>query len=395
MRRISVLVIAVYSLLNSCKSDNTVAGGSNGGNQTGLTNVGVQVAFPSLTFTLPLAIVDPNDGTNRLFVEEQDGRILSFENSSTATSVDTFLNITDRVARQGQEEGLLGLAFDPGYSSDGYFYVNYTTPSPLRSRVSRFHVPSGTPNRADAGSELILLEYNQPFSNHNGGCLQFGPDGDLYIGVGDGGSGGDPLGNGQSKTTVLGKILRLDVRHATSSATYAIPPDNPFVSDTGGVRKEIYALGLRNPWRFSFDPEDGRLWCADVGQDKWEEIDLIEKGKNYGWNVMEGLHCFNPAVNCNSTGLTMPIWEYGHAIGQCITGGYVYRGGSVPALSGMYIYADFIAGQIWGLQYSPSHPPTNVLIQQTGLLISSFGVDHTNELYICAFDGKIYRLVTK
>ncbi len=395
MRKFSLLVLALYALLNSCKSDSSIAGGSTGGTQTGLASVGVQVAFPSLSFNLPLAIVDPNDGSNRLMVEEQDGRILSFQNSSTAMSADTFLNITDRVARQGQEEGLLGLAFDPQYSSNGYFYVNYTTPNPLRTRVSRFQVSSGNPNHADGNSELVLLEFNQPFSNHNGGCLQFGADGDLYIGVGDGGSAGDPYGNGQSRTTVLGKILRLDVRHSTSSVTYAIPPDNPFANDTGSVKKEIYAYGLRNPWRFSFDPENGNLWCADVGQDKWEEIDLIEKGKNYGWNVMEGLHCFNPAVNCSPTGLAMPVWEYGHAVGQCITGGYVYRGTLVPALSGMYIYADFIAGQIWGLQYRAGQPPNNVLIQKSDLSISSFGEDHNHELYICAFDGKIYRFVAR
>jgi glucose/arabinose dehydrogenase len=388
VRKFSILTIGALVLTLSCKSS-----GTSGATEQGLTNVKIQVAFPALTFNLPLAIADPGDGSNRLFVEEQDGRILVFANSTTATTFDTFLNITDRVARDGMEEGLLGLAFDPSYATNGYFYVNYTTPNPLRTRISRFNVSSSSANLADPNSELVLLEFNQPFSNHNGGCLQFGPDGDLYIGVGDGGSGGDPNNNAQNKAAILGKMLRIDVRNSSPSAHYAIPTDNPFAGNSSGYKQEIFAYGLRNPWRFSFDGSTGRLWCADVGQDAWEEVDIIENSKNYGWRLMEANHCYNPSANCDTTGLTRPIWEYSHATGQSITGGYVYRGATVPTLEGKYVYADFVSGKIWALTYVPGGTSTNQLVVDTDLGISSFGVDHTNELYFTSFDGRIYRFV--
>ena len=218
-------------------------------------------------------------------------------------------------------------------------------------------------------------------------------DGYLYIATGDGGSGGDPQGNGQNRETLLGKILRMDVDSKDSGLNYAIPPDNPFTGNTEGYREEIYAYGLRNPWRFSFDPLTNRLWAADVGQDTVEEIDLIEKGGNYGWNIMEGSLCFNPPAGCDPKGLELPVYEYEHPLGDSITGGYVYRGEELPMLQGAYIYGDFVSGLIWGLWYEEGKGNRNFTLAETGLNISSFGIDEDNELYLTAFDGKIYRLI--
>jgi glucose/arabinose dehydrogenase len=242
-------------------------------------------------------------------------------------------------------------------------------------------------NAADPQSESILLEIAQPFSNHKGGRLVFGPDGYLYLGPGDGGSAGDPNGNGQNRSVLLGKILRIDV----AQSPYGIPPDNPFAGNTEGFREEIYAYGVRNPWRFSFDSVTGWLWVADVGQDLYEEIDIVEKGKNYGWNIMEGKHCYG-SPQCSTAGLVLPIWEYSHHEGQSITGGFVYRGAKLPELSGAYIYGDFVAGKIWALRYDGQAAPTNSLLSDTNLNISSFGIDKDGEIYFLAFDGKIYTL---
>ncbi|MCI0527719.1 MAG: PQQ-dependent sugar dehydrogenase, partial [Nitrospira sp.] len=271
----------------------------------------LQQAFPHLSFDRPLDLQHPGDGTDRIFIVTQPGIIYAFNNSADVTSAKVFLDISDRVI-SGDELGLLGLAFHPNYESNGYFYVNYTTPNPLRSIIARYRVSSIDPDVADKNSELILLQINQPFSNHNGGQLAFGPDGYLYIALGDGGSGGDPQDNAQNRSVLLGKILRIDVNTPSDSPSYVIPRDNPFAGNTSGFKEEIYAYGLRNPWRFSFDLITGRLWAGDVGQGLWEEIDLIEKGKNYGWRMMEGNHCFDPPTNCNTSGLTPPIWEYGH-----------------------------------------------------------------------------------
>ncbi|MBI1926737.1 PQQ-dependent sugar dehydrogenase, partial [Candidatus Poribacteria bacterium] len=244
----------------------------------------------------------------------------------------------------------------------------------------------------DKNSELVVLEIAQPFSNHNGGQIAFGPDGYLYIGMGDGGSGGDPFGNGQNLKTLLGAILRIDVNTTVGNQNYGIPPSNPYVGNPGGFREEIYAYGLRNPWRFSFDPLTHWLWAADVGQNDYEEIDIIQSGENYGWNVMEGLHCFNPRFGCDTKGMELPIWEYDHRSGQSITGGFVYRGNNVPELRGAYIYADFVSGRLWSLRYDGINPVENRELLRTNLSIASFGTDQEDELYICAFDGKIYRL---
>ena len=344
-------------------------------------------AFPNLSFERPVDLQNAGDGTDRLFVVEQAGRILVFPNDPAAASAGVFLDIRDRVNDGGNEEGLLGLAFHPEYKTNGSFYVYYSVSDPRRSRLSRFSVSSQDPNAADPASEEILLEVDQPYSNHNGGQISFGPDGYLYVALGDGGSGGDPQGNGQNRSTLLGKILRIDA----DRAPYGIPPDNPFAGNTQGYREEIFAYGLRNPWRFSFDRPTGRLWAGDVGQNKYEEIDIIEAGKNYGWNVMEGKHCYDADV-CATGGLTLPVWEYPHSEGQSITGGFVYRGAALPELAGKYIYADFVSGKIWALRYDGQTPPVNDLLIDTRLNISSFGVDEAGELYLCAFDKRIYKL---
>jgi glucose/arabinose dehydrogenase len=258
--------------------------------------------------------------------------------------------------------------------------------------VSRFSVSATDSNVADAGSELVIIQIPKPYQNHNAGQIAFGPsDGYLYITSGDGGSAGDPGNNGQNLATLLGSILRIDVDSTETGLNYAIPADNPFADNADGYREEIYAYGLRNPWRMSFDAPTGRLWAADVGQSSWEEIDIIESGGNYGWRIMEGAHCYNPPSGCDSTGLIGPVWEYDHSVGYSVTGGYVYRGCCVPELAGKYIYADYGTGRIWSLAYDGVSPTVNTELLDTAHRISSFGVDEQNELYLCAFNDSIYR----
>ena len=337
-------------------------------------------AFPDLTFSLPVFLTNAADSSDRIFVVEQSGRIKVFQNSSSVQSSKIFLDISDVVA-SGGERGLLGLAFHPDYKNNGIFFVDYTIPNPLRTRISKFQV-SSNPDSAIKNSEVVLLTINQPYTNHNGGWIGFGSDGYLYISIGDGGSGGDPDTNAQNITRLLGKILRIDVDHQDEGLQYAIPADNPFVDSTGNVKKEIYAWGLRNPWRQSFDPETGWLWCADVGQGSWEEIDIIQNGRNYGWRCYEGNHEYNTG-GCNYPEYTFPIWEYDHNSGRCsITGGYVYHGNNVPDLTGKYICADYCSGTIWALSYDGSNPATNKTLLTAPSSVVSFGVDENQELYI-------------
>ena len=354
---------------------------------------GVTEAFPNLSFNQPVGINYAGDGTNRLFAVAQQGEIYVFENSENTIAANVFLDIKDRVLFGG-EQGLLGLAFHPNYASNGFFYVDYTAENPRRTVISRFSVSQGNMDQADKNSEQVILEVMQPYSNHNGGQIAFGPDGYLYVALGDGGSGGDPQGNGQDRSTLLGSILRIDVDTLSEGKEYGVPVDNPFVGNTQGYREEIYAYGLRNPWRFSFDPVTGWLWTGDVGQNRLEEIDIIENGKNYGWNIMEGNLCYSPSEGCNRTGLELPLWEYGRDLGISVTGGFVYRGSKFPDLIGAYVYGDYGSGRIWALEYSGADDPVNVELINTNLNIASFGVDKENELYICAFDNKIYKLTS-
>lgn len=322
----------------------------------------------------PLFLVSAHDGTGRLFIVEQAGKIKTMKNRQIDQKL--FLNIRDRV-KSGGELGLLGLAFHPQFKTNRKFYLNYTTKTRgLKTRISEFRVPNNKTDKTEK-TERIFLEFDQPYSNHNGGHLEFGPDGYLYIGVGDGGSAGDPHRHGQNLSTLLGSILRIDVNHPR---TYRIPKDNPFVK-TNEARGEIWAYGLRNPWRFSFDPLTKKLYAADVGQDAWEEINIIQKGKNYGWNVMEGNHCFLHR-GCNVRNLDFPIFEYGHQEGISITGGYVYRGKKHKKLVGHYIYGDYGSGKIWAFKYEKGRVKNHRLLIDSDLAISSFGIDDDNKLYV-------------
>jgi glucose/arabinose dehydrogenase len=346
----------------------------------------LQNAFPNLTFNSAVFLTHADDNTDRIFIVEQSGRIKVFPNSSNASSAKEYLNITDRVECCG-EMGLLGLAFHPDYETNGYFYVNYTANNPWRTIISRFQVTSN-PDSADANSEFEILTFSQPATNHNGGWVDFGPnDGYLYIATGDGGSSGDPQNYSQRIENLLGKILCIDVDGGTP---YVIPPTNPFVDSTNvNVKKEIYAWGLRNPWRCSFDPVTGWLFAGDVGQGAWEEIDIIENGKNYGWRCYEGNHPYNTS-GCNYPEYIYPIWEYPHGAECSITGGYVYRGPSVPELAGKYIYGDYCSRKIWALTYDGINPPTNQLLLTTVSNPTSFGTDQASELYLVGFNN-VYR----
>jgi glucose/arabinose dehydrogenase len=345
--------------------------------------LGLVNAFPQLSFSQPLDLQSPDDGTNRIFVAEKGGRIRVFTNEPTVNEDTVFLDLSANLSTVS-EQGLLGLAFHPNYQSNGFFYVYYTPTAGL-SQVSRFTV-SANAAIADAASELVLLEIPQPATNHNGGQIAFGPDGYLYIALGDGGGGGDPFENGQDRSTLLGSILRIDVDSQENGLNYSIPTDNPFIGEPN-VREEIYAYGLRNPWRMSFDTQTGELWTGDVGQNAIEEIDVVVSGGNYGWPIFEGTRCFSG--DCNDTGLIDPIFEYAQDNGdRSITGGFVYRGTTVPSLQGKYIYGDFVSGRIWALELDGT---LNELVEASRLNIASFGTDTSQELYVCAFDGSIYK----
>lgn len=375
--------------LLACAEPEESTGPDNDNNQN--ESYEVVEAFPNLSFTRPVDLQHPGDESNRLFVVEQRGIISLFQNDPSVSSKTTFLDIEDQVDDRGNEEGLLGLAFHPSFENNGYFYVNYTTNNST-TRISRFQVSQDNPDQADPSSEEVILSFDQPYGNHNGGQVSFGPDGYLYIAVGDGGSGGDPQENGQNRSTLLATILRIDVDNQAGGNNYAIPPDNPFADNDQGYREEIYAYGLRNPWRFSFDPNNGQLWTGDVGQNAYEEIDIVESGGNYGWNTMEGNHCFDPQSGCDRSGLELPVWEYGRDQGVSITGGFVYRGPTLSNLTGQYIYADYASGRIWALDVSDMNDPVNTQLYKADFGISSFGVDQNNELYICGFDGKIHKM---
>jgi glucose/arabinose dehydrogenase len=354
-----------------------------------LPAIKLQRFAPSLSFARMTGMYAGPDG--RFYVTEQAGRVIAFA-SAGSTELQSFLDISGRVSTDGNEEGLLGLAFAPDYAQSGAFYVYYAAKTGSRHTVlSRFHASNGV---ADPKSEQILLQIPQPFPNHKGGQLIFGPDGMLYLGLGDGGSGNDPMGNGQNRNVLLAKLLRIDVSKADAGLAYSIPADNPFAGQPN-VRGEIWAYGLRNPWRFSFDSQTGQLWLADVGQDTREEVDIITKGGNYGWSTMEGLQCLS-GTGCDRNGLTLPIIDYGHDGGECsITGGFVYRGQAIAALQGAYVYADYCSGKVWALRYDGTKVTQQSLIADAPFNISSFAVDAQGELYALqhADAGGIFKLV--
>lgn len=377
----------------------------------------VELAFPELKWNgwepedaegrpqqfRPIVLTNAADGSNRIFVGEQKGVIYAFDNNPAVTKSTVFLDIFDRVVYKDteNEEGLLGFAFHPQYKKNGELFVYYTSKktAPHTSVISRFKVSPDNPQVALPASEEVLLEIPQPFWNHNGGTLAFGPDGYLYIGLGDGGAGNDPLENAQNMNTLLGSILRIDVDHHDAGKKYAIPKDNPFVGKAN-AQPEIYAYGLRNIWRMSFDRKTGTLWCADVGQNLWEEINLITKGGNYGWNLREGMHPFGLKASGPRADLVEPIWEYDHQVGASITGGVVYRGKKLPELVGKYIYADYVTGKVWALKYDEAARKviSNEAIPTDKLPIISFGEDEEGEVYftLVTANGKgVYKFAKK
>ena len=338
----------------------------------------------------PILLTHAGDGSNRIFVPQQQGIIHVFKQDSKETSV--FLDMSNKVAYidKENEEGLLGMAFHPKFKTNGEFFVYYTTQEESHTTVvSRFKVSKENPNQADPASEEVLMSVNHPYWNHKGGTICFGPDGYLYIAIGDGGAGNDPHGNGQNLQTLLGKVLRIDVDHKDGKLEYAIPKDNPFIDRFANkqliARPEIYAYGVRNIWRMSFDRASGQLWAADVGQNLWEEINLITKGGNYGWNLRESKHEFAPNSTGSGPGLVDPIFEYNHDIGKSITGGHVYRGKKFPGLVGHYLYADYVSGRLWALKYDEkkkavvaNHP---IPYEGAALPVISFGEDEAGEVY--------------
>ena len=375
-----------------------------GGSSSSPTTPPVQNPTPTPTPALKLTtfvtgLVNPidlqiaDDNSGRMFVVEQAGRVRIISNGTLLPI--SFLDISGIVSSGLGELGLLGITFHPHYASDGRFYLNYTRTisGNVHTEITEYRVSAANPNLADPASARVLLTVAQPFTNHKAGQLAFGNDGYLYFGLGDGGSGGDPNGNGQNTHALLGKMLRIDVDHMGTTTPYAIPPDNPFANGVVGA-PEIYAYGFRNPWRFSFDRPTGRLFVADVGQNLYEEIDLVENGKNYGWNVMEGNHCYNPA-SCTMTGLALPIFEYDHTDGSsAVIGGYVYHG-AIPGYAGTYIFGDLSSNKIWGLKENSDHTWTRTELISASLMLTTMGQDASGELYVVGYNGTISKIAAQ
>lgn len=362
-----------------------------------------ELAFPNLKWDgwepidedgriIPLRIMElthAGDGSNRLFAASQRGEIWTFKNDPETEKSNLFLDLTEKVysfkARGANEQGLLGLAMHPNFKSNGKFYVYYSHADNTKSMVSQFSVSKDDPNKADPDSEVVLMEIKQPYQNHNGGSIEFGPDGYLYIGLGDGGDRNDPQANGQNLSTLLGSILRIDVDHPADGKNYGIPADNPFVS-TPDARPEIYAIGVRNPWRLSFDSKTGDFWMGDVGQELWEEVNLVTKGGNYGWSTREGTNSFGNRPPVAGVGeFIEPVWQYDHRIGRSITGGRVYRGTRMPELAGKYLYADYVTRTVWALSYDPEtkRATANDQVFSSGGPdpVLAFGEDQNGEVY--------------
>lgn len=363
-------------------------------------------AFPNVSFNKPVLLTYSPDQTNRVFVVEQEGRILVFPNDPDVISsqVQVFLDISDKLPDGVEpygEYGLLGLAFHPNYSENGTFFINYvTTQNGIKTHISKYQVSASNPNIADDTTETVLLEVDQILENHNAGMLNFGNDGYLYASLGDGGwqypnGPPDPGATAQDLTKLLGSFLRLDVDNPAEGLEYGIPPDNPFVGNDQGYREEIFAYGFRNPWRFNIDYVTGKIWVGDVGFASWEEIDIVESGKNYGWSQAEGMDC-RSGVDCNIEEYELPIFVYENgSVGCSITGGMVYRGSGRPELVGKYIYGDWCAGKIWSLEDNGDSSYTNTLLTDEDIGISAFGQDENHELYVVALDffsaTKIYK----
>lgn len=380
----------------------------------GELDLSLELAFPNLKWqdweafddsgkVKPLRLIElthADDASKLLYAASQCGSVWSFENKPDVTESTLVLDLRDKVAdwqaSGANEQGLLGFAPHPDFKNNGYVYVYYSHSDKKRSIVSRFTLSKEEPCIADPASETIVMSIDQPYKNHNGGSIEFGPDGFLYVGLGDGGLRNDPLGNGQNRNTLLGSILRIDVDDVADGETYGIPTDNPFVN-TPGMKAEIYAYGLRNPWKIAFDAATGKLWCADVGQELWEEIDLIEKGGNYGWSFREGTHPFGDQVSDEVA--IQPIWQYDHQYGKSITGGRVYRSDRLPTLSGKYLYADYVSGTVWALTYDAEEgvATRNERVVSDSIPVLAFGRDPSGEVLLLTNSPRgesIYRFVS-
>lgn len=345
------------------------------------------------TFSSPTLVTNAGDGSNRLFVLEQRGRIMIIDGSTAIAT--PFLDIRSRVSCCG-ERGLLGLAFDPAFKTNHRFFVDYTDKNG-DTVIASYRASTTSPNRASTAQTLIL-KIDQPYSNHNGGMLAFGKDGYLYIAMGDGGSSGDPGNRAQNKDSLLGKLLRIDINHVSSTRKYSNPPTNPFVGKAGSDR--VWAYGFRNPWRFSFDRATGDLWVGDVGQNRYEEIDRSTKaggagkGRNYGWRQLEGNVCYKPSTGCSKTGKSHPITTYSHSKGCAVVGGYVYRGTAYAAMTGAYLYADYCSGRIWALKANGASTQTGVQLLDSPYMVSSFGEGENGTLYLTDLaGGGVYQVV--
>ena len=399
----SILILSIFFILNfpidylTCSATTTACRffdivkdeNSQQDDSTEINDSGVElkIAFPEIEVSNLIYLTTPNDESGRIFVATREGIIFYIEKDSN--NILLFIDIREKIDQElTGERGLLGFTFDQNYIDNGYFYIYYID-FDGNSVISRF---KDTKNiESIFNTELKILQVDQPYSNHNGGSILIGPDGYLYIALGDGGSGGDPFLNGQNGNTLLGSILRIDVSKSSKDNRYQIPNDNPFI-DNDNFKDEIWAYGLRNPWRMSFDMKTGKLFAGDVGQDNFEEINIIEKGGNYGWNIMEGNSCFNNEI-CNKENLIMPIIEYSHSEGCSVTGGYVYHG-RIESLKNKYIFSDFCSGNIWTIDLSNNEYEKERLLKGP-FQISSLGQDENGEVYILSFDGRIYTFYEK
>lgn len=395
MRRLIVvlLMLPLVTAWTKCSDDEDTAGPPLSEDAP----IDVERVFDELSFQRPVAMVQNPANDNRWYVVEQRGVVHTFSNSQTTTEMDVFLDISDLTGVDPDapgERGLFSIAFDPNFATNRYVFVSYTRQTPsLTSRISRFRSSDGG-QTLDLSTETVVLTLPQPFNNHNGGQIAFGPDNLLYIAFGDGGGTGDPGDRAQDTTNLYGSILRID---PSTLPNYIIPATNPFFGNArcdDGIGTvdcpEVFAWGLRNPWRFSFDSTTDELWAADVGQDDWEEVDLIVNSGNYGWRLREGAHCYNPSTGCPTAGLTDPVVEYGNSLGSSVTGGFVYRGSQNQPLVGSYVFGDYSSGRIF--RVNPGSGELENLLDTT-LQISSFGEGNDGEIYVVDYGGDLYRIV--